>query len=156
MKKIFIYLLVALSFLQASTEKEILEKIESAIKNNGITPVIEMFIAKEQAEYPKVMNTLDTVTGVFYIKATKAKVYKHMLNPEWRKIVKGKNNISISEVEKYLPELMQQQATNTACSVKLDRLYLKYGVKIVNRYSEQNGTFLFETTVKESNCITKN
>lgn len=155
MKKIFISLFIVLSLLQASTEKEILEKIESAIKNNGVSPVIEMFIAKEQSEYPKVMNTLDTVTGVFYINMTKAKVYRHQLNPEWRKIIKGKNNITISQVEKFLPELMQQQATNTACSVKLDRLYLKYGVKIVHRYSEKNGIFLFETIVKESNCIAK-
>ncbi len=111
-----------------------------------------MFIKKEQTKYPKKMNTLDTVTGVFYIRKTKAKVYRHMLNPEWRKIIKGKNNISIKQVEKYVPEMMQTQSINTACSVKLDRLYLKYGVKIVNRYSEQNGIFLFETNVEESNC----
>ena len=90
MKIILINLLIFFSLLHASTKEEILLTIESMIKANGIGDVIEMFIEKEQTEYPKKMNTLDTITGVFYIRITKAKVYKHMLNPDWRKIIKGK------------------------------------------------------------------
>ena len=155
MKKILIFILLLTSLAQASSKEEILKNIESLIKSNGINSMMEKFIAKEQTEYPKKMNTLDTVTGVFYINMTKAKVYRHQLNPKWRTIVKGKNNISIKQVEKFLPELMQKQAINTACSVDLDKLYLKYGVKIIHRYSEQDGTYLFETIVKKSSCISK-
>ena len=43
-------------------------------------------------------------------------------------------------------------ATNSDCSVKFNRLLLEYGVIIVNRYSEQDGTYLFTTEVRADDC----
>jgi hypothetical protein len=134
------------------TEQDKLATTNKLIKKYGINSFMGYVISQEQSQYPLKKNILDTITSVYYIKRTKAKVYKHILNPEWRKIISNNAKISISEVDKHIHNLMQKQSVNSLCSYKLNIIYFKNGVKILNIYSEVNGTKLFITEVKLSNC----
>ena len=148
---LFICLLFS-SYSFSASEDEKLTAIEAMINKNGINSFMEQFVPQEHSQFPIKKDILDTVMSVYYIKITKAKIYTHILNPEWRKIISRMAKISISDAEKYMPELMRKQSVNSLCSNKLNKIYFKHGVKILNKYSEQNGTEIFTTEVKQNDC----
>lgn len=156
MNKIIIFF-CSLLFISAygTSEAKKLEVIKYIIDTKGIDFMLEITVDKMQQEYPKKMDILDTVTRVYYIKLTNARVFEHVLNPNWRSIFKADHNITIKQVEDYLPELMQRNAINTACSIPLEKLYLDYSVKFINIYKEVDGTRLFDTIVEKKDCSSK-
>ena len=137
---------------QESTDSENLAQVKDFIDADGIDDIMEEFVALEQTEYPKVMSSLDTVTRVFYIRETHAKVYNHVLPMNWRSIFSESSDVPVDDVEQYFPELMVSQTANTLCSYDLNVLYFNYGVKIINIFSLPNGEKVFDTETTIEDC----
>ncbi len=156
MKRLFLITVIALCpvFANASGESEKLRAIEEMIDKNGIDNVMQQFIAYEHNQLPIKKDRMDTITSVMYVKSTRAKIYKHILTPKWEQIISDITKISVQDAKQYMPELMQKQSINSICSNKLNQVYFKHGVKILNVYSKSDGTKIFTTTVTKSDCGT--
>lgn len=134
------------------SEVDKLHAIEEMTDKNGISSVMSQIVEYEQSQLPIKKDRIDTITSVMYVKSTRSKIYKHMLIPGWEEVISDISDMSAQEAKKYMPDLMEKQSINSICSNKLNRIYLKHGVKIVNIYSKSDGTKLFETTVSDSDC----
>ena len=69
--------------------------------------------------------------------------------------MKGNTKLTIKQIETMVPELMQEKAINTTCSIPLEKMYLEYAVKLVNIYKELDGRRLFQTVVEKKDCTEK-
>lgn len=139
-------------FSSASDENEKLREVQALMSKYGVNSAMQQFVAHENDQLPISNDRLDTVTSVMYLKSTKAKIYKHVLAPGWEEIVSDMTGMSADGVRRYMADLMQQQSIGSICSNKLNQLYLKHGVRIVNIYSGVDGEELFKTTIKKSDC----
>lgn len=160
MKKIFkviIFTLVSTSTLYASTSnEEQLSKIKSVIDKYGIDLYMEYIFEKENEGLPLKKDYIDTITSIYYLKSTKTRTYKHILSKKWENAISTsakKEQVSYSFIKDIFAEEAQKNSVNATCSVKLSRLYLNYGVKIMHIYSKSDGTFLFSTEVRKKDCF---
>lgn len=148
--KLTLILIPVLSY--ASNEEDMMQKVRALVNEEGIDYYVERVVEGSQTEFPKKMNSLDTVTGMYYIKSTKAIIYNHVLSSDWKRKVVKKTGISAANVEKYVSEQMQNHAIARACSFALNKLYFEHEVKLVSLYADNSGAIIFKTTVNRKDC----
>jgi len=155
MHKIVLLFMLLGSLIFASSETEKIEKIKQLIKQHGLSFVIEKTIPFEQNEYPKKKNKLEVISSVLYLSNIKTKMYKISVVNNWEEIIVGNNNYTHKDVMRFYPQQMQQRSINSLCSYKLNRLFFKNGLTIKTVYNDENGNFLFSTSVNNEDCKTR-
>ena len=152
MHKIALLFILLVSLTFASSEAEKIKTIKQLIKKYGLSFVIEKTISFEQNEYPKKKNRLETITSVVYLRNIKTKIYKISVVNNWEKIIVGNKDYTHKEIMRLYPQQMQLKNINSLCSYKLNRLFFKNGLTIKTVYNDENGNFLFSTSVNNKDC----
>ena len=88
MKKIIIAFFLFQLIVYGTSESKKLELAKQLIDQKGIDFMMENVVKLTQKEYPKKMDTIDTVTRVYYIKSSNTRVMEH--TPKMEKNYEGK------------------------------------------------------------------
>ncbi len=147
---LFAFLFSSISF--ASYEEDMMSKVRELVNSKGINFAINLVMEQGIAEYPKKLNTIDTITGQYYVKSTRTINTNHLLASDWKNQIKKMTGRAESDIDASFPGLMQNHAVFRACSFALNKFYFEHGVKLVNLYAIDTGKVLFSTRVTGEDC----
>lgn len=149
---LFVFFTPSLFAENYSSEEAMLKNVRDAIDTKGLDVFFTNFINHSSQDFPLKMNSLDTLTGMYYVKSNKALTTGHMLSTDWKSQIMKTSGRTELEVASFIPKTMQDQAIARACSVNLNFLFFEYDVKLIGVYSDSTGAILFTTVVSKKDC----
>lgn len=126
------------------------------LRQHGLDATVDLQIKELRPNLPIQSSQLEQIVGITYLKSSRTQIFRHVTAANWRQLAAKMSNVSAQQVEQYMPELLQQQTINSACSVPFTKLLLEFGLTIKHNYYEADGRFLFQTFVASKHCAKSN
>jgi hypothetical protein len=153
----FIAITLLLAFVSANANAQKVDADDISITKNyiekaGLDAYVDLQIKEARKILPLQSNNLEYLAGITYLKEHKTQIFRHVTLPGWAESVAKNSGMSPTQVKSVLPDVMQEQSVNLACSVEVTRFMLDRGLKIKHNYYESDGTFMFSTEVLAKDC----